>query len=134
MSNLPVREARTLLAGQEAFFVGFDVSAPLEQSEDDLSPVELVLRLLDLSTRSKKSADWELVDVLFQPVDRSYPWSSFAEYRKFLGLGRQYMTGERLEAFERSYLERCGANIRKDWHASRRLICGARLKRLVARR
>jgi NTE family protein len=75
MSNLPVREARTLLSGQEVFPVGFDVSAPVALSEDDLSTVELVLRLLDLSTRSKQSADRELIDVLFQPVDRSYPWS-----------------------------------------------------------
>jgi NTE family protein len=131
MSNLPVREARILLAGQEAFFVGFDVSAPVEQSEDDLSPVELVLRLLDLSTRSKQSADRELVDVLFQPVDRSYPWSSFSEYKEFLGLGRRCMTEERLEAFERSYLERCAANIRNDRNVFRRIISGARLKRLT---
>ena len=134
MSNLPVREARTLLAGQEAFFVGFDVSAPVEQSEDGLSPVELVLRLLDLSTRSKQSADRDLVDILFLPVDRSYPWSSFTEYEKFLGLGRRCMTVERLETFERSYLERCAASIRKDRIAPRKLISAARLKRLVARR
>jgi NTE family protein len=134
MSNLPVREARTLLAGQEAFFVGFDVSAPVDQSEDSLSPVELVLRLLDLSTRSKQSADRELVDVLFQPVDRFYPWSSFAEYKEFLGLGRRCMTGERLEAFEKLYLERCTANVHKDRNTARKFISVARLKRLVARR
>ena len=113
MSNLPVREARGLLSGQEAFLVGFDVSAPVEQSDDDLSPVELVLRLLDLSTRSKQSVDRELVDILFQPVDRSYPWSSFAEYQKFLQLGQRFITRERLDAFARSYLERCAANIRR---------------------
>jgi hypothetical protein len=28
MSNLPVREARALFAGQEVFLVGFNVSAP----------------------------------------------------------------------------------------------------------
>ncbi len=131
MSNLPVREARTLLAGREAFFVGFDVSAPVDQSEDSLSPVELVLRLLDLSTRSKQAADRELVDVLFQPVDRCCPWSSFAEYEEFLGLGRRYMTGERLAAFERSYLERCSANVRRDRNAFRRIISGARLKHVT---
>lgn len=134
MSNLPVREARTLLAGQEAFFVGFDVSAPVDQSEDALSPVELVLRLLDLSTRSKQAADRELVDVLLQPVDRSYPWSSFAEFEEFLGLGRRCMTGERLAAFERSYLERCTASVRRDRNAARKFISVARLRRLVARR
>jgi NTE family protein len=132
MSNLPVREARTLLAGQEAFFVGFDVSAPVEQSEDGLSPVELVLRLLDLSTRSKQSADRELIDALFQPVDRPYPWSSFAEYKEFLSLGRRCMTGERLAAFESSYLERCTLNVRKDRNAFRKSIMGARLKRLMS--
>ena len=73
MSNLPVREARTLLSGQELFLAGVDVSAPVELSADDLSTVELVLRLLDLSTRSKQCADRELLDVLFQPGDRSYP-------------------------------------------------------------
>jgi NTE family protein len=131
MSNLPVREARALLPGQEAFFVGFDVSAPVELSEDALSPVELVLRLLDLSTRSKQYADRELVDVLFQPVGRSYPWSSFAEYKKFLGLGRRCMTGKRLDALEKRYLEKCIANVRKDRNAFRKIISGARLKRLT---
>jgi NTE family protein len=132
MSNLPVREAQTLLAGQEMFLVGFDVSAPVELSEDDLSTVELVLRLLDLSTRSKQSADRELVDVLFQPVDRSYPWSSFAEYKKFIGLGRRFMTEERLAAFDRMYLEKCVANVRKDKNASRRYFSNAKLKRFMA--
>ena len=132
MSNLPVREARMLLAGQEGFLVGFDVSAPVDQSEDSLSPVELVLRLLDLSTRSKQSVDGELVDVLFQPVDRSYPWSSFAEYEEFLGLGRRCMTGERLAAFERSYLDACAVNVRKDRNTLRRIVSGARLKRLMS--
>jgi len=134
MSNLPVREARTLLAGQEVFLVGFDVSAPVELSEDDLSTVELVLRLLDLSTRSKQSADRELIDVLFQPVDRSYPWSSFAEYKEFFGLGRRYMTEERLAAFESMYLEKCVANVRKDKNVYRKYFSGAKLKRFMAQR
>jgi NTE family protein len=132
MSNLPVREARTLLAGQEAFLVGFDVSAPVELSEDDLSTVELVLRLLDLSTRSKQSADRELIDVLFRPVDRSYPWSSFGEYKEFVGLGRRYMTSERLAAFERMHLEKCIANVRRDKNAFRRYFSGAKLKSFMA--
>ena len=134
MSNLPVREAQALLAGQEMFLVGFDVSAPVELSEDDLSTVELVLRLLDLSTRSKQSADRELVDALFQPVDRSYPWSSFAEYKEYIGLGRRYMTEERLAAFERTYLDKCVANVRKDKNPSRRYFSGAKLKRFMAQR
>jgi NTE family protein len=134
MSNLPVREARTLLVGQEVFLVGFDVSAPVELSEDDLSTVELVLRLLDLSTRSKQSADRELIDVLFQPVDRSYPWSSFAEYKEFFGLGRRYMTEERLAAFERVYLEKCVANVRNDKNVTRKYFSGAKLKRFMAQR
>lgn len=133
MSNLPVREARTLLAGQEIFFVGFDVSPPVKLSEDDLSTVELVLRLLDLSTRSKQSADRELIDFLFQPVDRSYPWSSFAEYGKFFELGRQYMTEQRLAAFERTYLEKCAANIRADRNVSRKFFSGTKLRRFLAR-
>jgi len=101
MSNLPVREARTLLAGQEAFFGGSDVSAPVQLSDDDLSTVELVLRLLELSARSKQYVDRDLVDVLLQPVERSYPWSSFGEYKEFFTLGRRYLTKERLAAFER---------------------------------
>jgi predicted acylesterase/phospholipase RssA len=119
MSNLPVREAGILFAGQEVFLVGFDVSAPVELSEDDLSTVELVLRLLD---------------VLFQPVDRSYPWSSFAECKEFIGLGRWYMTEERLAAFERMYIEKCVANLRKDKNASRKYISGAKLKRFMTQR
>jgi NTE family protein len=131
MSNLPVREARSL-AGKDAFFVGFDVSTPVQQSGDGLSTVELVLRLLDLSTRSKQNADRELVDALFKPVDRFYPWSSFAEYEKYLGLGRRYMTEDRLVAFERSYLQACATNVRGDGNVARKLIFSARLKRLTS--
>ena len=131
MSNLPVREAQTLLAGQEAFLVGFDVSAPVGLSENDFSTVELVLRLLDLSTRSKQSADRDLIDVLFQPVDRSYPWSSFTEYKEYIGLGRRHMTVERLAAFEKMYLEECLANLRKDKNAFRRYFSGAKLNRVM---
>jgi NTE family protein len=130
MSNLPVREARSL-AGEDAYLVGFDVLGPVKLSGDSLSTVELVLRLLDLSTRSKQYADRELVDVLFQPVDRSCSWSSFAEYQKYLGLGRRHMTEDRLVAFEKSYLQACAANIRGDGNVARKLIFAARLKRLT---
>jgi NTE family protein len=132
MSNLPVREARTLLAGQDAFLVGFDVSAPVQLSEDDLSTVELILRLLDLSTRSKQYADRDLIDILLQPVDKSYPWSSFAEYKEYLDLGGRYMTEERLAAFERAYLDACAANVRKEKNAMRRYFSGVGLRRFRA--
>jgi NTE family protein len=132
MSNLPVREAQALRAGQETFFVGFDVSAPVELSEEDLSTVELILRLLELSTRSKQGVDRELTDVLLQPVDRSYPWSSFAEYNQFFDIGRSYMSEERLGAFENAYLAKCAINVRKDPNASRRFFSGGRLRRFVA--
>jgi NTE family protein len=132
MSNLPVREAQRLLAGQEVFFVGFDVTPPVLLSEDDLSTVELVLRLLDLSTRSKQYADRELIDVLFRPVEKTYPWSSFGEYREFIALGRAYITEERLIAFERMYLEKCAANVRKDRNAYRKFVSGRKLKRFMA--
>ena len=131
MSNFPVREARSL-AGEDAFFVGFDVTPPVRLSGDGLSTVELVLRLLELSTRSKQYADRELVDVLFQPVDRSYLWSSFAEYEMYLDLGRRHMTEERLVALERSYLQTCEANVRRDGNVARRLIFAGRLKRLMS--
>jgi NTE family protein len=132
MSNLPVREARRLLAGQEALLVGFDVTAPVSMSEDDLSTVELVLRLLDLSTRSKQYADRELIDVLFRPVAKAYPWSSFAEYEQYIALGQAYMTEERLAAFEGMYLEKCAANVRTDKSGYRRFVSGRKLKRLAA--
>ena len=96
--------------------------------------MELVLRLLDLSTRSKQAADRELIDVLLQPVDRSYPWSSFGEYKEFHGLGRRYMTEERLAALERTYLEKCAASVRKDKNAYRKHFSGAKLKHFMAQR
>jgi len=130
MANLPVREARSL-AGGEAFFVGFDVIAPVELFRDGLSSVELVLRLLDLSTRSKQAADRDLVDVLFQPVDRTYSWSSFAEYEKYIDLGRRHMSEQRLVAFERSYLAACAANVRGDRNVARRIVSATLLKRLT---
>jgi NTE family protein len=132
MANLPVREARTLLAGAEGFFVGFDVSAPVELAEDDLSTVELILRLLELSTRSKQRLDRDLLDVLLQPVDRHYAWSSFAEYATFFETGRRYMTEDRLRAFERAYCAKCIDNARKDTNLMRRLFSGAKLRRHLA--
>jgi predicted acylesterase/phospholipase RssA len=131
MSNLPAREARALLAGQDALLVGFDVSAPVELSADDLSTLELALRLLDLSTRSKQTADRLLVDVLFQPVDRSYPWSSFAEHKAFYDLGRRYLGEERLDGLEKAYLDKCAAKIRQDKNPARKHLAAARLKRIA---
>jgi NTE family protein len=122
MSNLPAREARALLAGQEALLVGFDVSAPVELSADDLSTLELAL---------KQTADRLLVDVLFQPVDRSYPWSSFAEHKAFYDLGRRYLGEERLDGLEKAYLDKCAAKIRQDKNPARKHLAAARLKRIA---
>jgi hypothetical protein len=44
------------------------------------------------------------------------------------------MTEERLAAFERMYLEKCVANLRKDKNASRKYISGAKLKRFMTQR
>jgi NTE family protein len=122
MSNLPAREARALLAGQDALLVGFDVSAPVELSADDLSTLELAL---------KQTADRLLVDVLFQPVDRSYPWSSFAEHKAFYDLGRRYLGEERLDGLEKAYLDKCAAKIRQDKNPARKHLAAARLKRIA---
>jgi NTE family protein len=132
MANLPVREARKLLGGQDAFLAGFDVSAPVEAVKKDLTPVELILRLIELSTRSKQGADRELVDFLLRPVNRRSAWSLVSQYTKFLDVGRKYMGEERVDAFEDAYLARCGARVRGDWNAARRLLAGARLRRLAA--
>jgi predicted acylesterase/phospholipase RssA len=133
MSNLPVREARLLLGGKDAFFAGFDVSAPVELSEENLSTVVLILRLLELATRSKQSVDRELIDVLLQPVDRSYPWSSFAQYDDFFDIGRRCMSGERLDNFEDAYLARCAAGVSRDPNVARKFLSRARLKRSMTR-
>jgi NTE family protein len=129
MSILPVREARALVAGQEAFFVGFDVSAPAQLSEEDHSAVELTLRRLRRLMRSRRGADKELIDILFQPVDRHRHWSSFGRYMEFLEIGRRYMTEQRLAAFEAGYLAQCEANLRKDRNAPRRFLSAARFQR-----
>jgi NTE family protein len=129
MANLPTREARSLLEGRDPFLAGFDVSAPLEQSEEELSHVELALRLLNLATRAKQEADRALLDVLFQPVEKSYPWSSFAQYRQFVELGRRYMTAERLAGFERAYVEKARRRAKKS--LSGRIFLIPRIKRAL---
>jgi NTE family protein len=73
MANLPVREARALVPGEDALLIGFHVSAPTPQADEELSALELALRLLSLATRAKQEADRELPEVLFQPVDSAFP-------------------------------------------------------------
>jgi NTE family protein len=131
MANLPVMEARTLLRGEDAVLAGFDVASPVAQSDDELSSMELVLRLLDLATRSTQNAHRELVDVLLKPLSNDYPWSSFSEFKRFIDLGRRYMTEDRLAAFEGICREKCLANIGKDRNIPRRLLASSRLNRLV---
>ena len=133
MTNLPAHEARALLAGADAFFAGFDVTAPVGQREEDLSTVELALRLLDLATRSRQHLDNEAVDVLLQPVDKEYSWSSFSEYRKFFGLGSTYMTAERCAALIAAFSNRCLANVRREGNLLRRIRAGARLRKVLRR-
>jgi hypothetical protein len=43
------------------------------------------------------------------------------------------MTEQRLAAFERTYLEKCAANIRADRNVSRRFFSGAKLRRFLSR-
>ncbi len=131
MANLPAREARRLARG-EAFLAGFDVSEPVERSEAPLSAAELAFRLFDLSARSKQAADRELLDVVFRPVESAHPWSSFADYRKFLAIGRGYVTDRRILAFEEAYLEKCRVSIGRLRFVAR-LRLEARLKGLVSR-
>lgn len=131
MANLPARQARLLLAGQHAVLVGFDVSSPVTQAAEEMSSVELALRLLDLATRSTQAADQELVDVLFRPVGKEYPWSSFTEYEKFIDLGREHMTGERLDGFNVTYRDKCHAAISRDPSALRRFSSSARLRKAL---
>jgi NTE family protein len=133
MANLPVRQARALLAGREVFYAGFDVSSPVGQKEEDLSTVELALRLLDLATRSRQAADSELLDVLFRPVDKEYPWSSFTEYRKYLDIGAAHMSAERCAAMIDSFSARCLANVRRDGSFSRKIRAAGRLRKVLGR-
>jgi NTE family protein len=130
MANLPVREARALVADEDPLFVGFDVSAPVQQTDEELSPMDLALRLLSLATRSKQAADRELVDVLFRPVDKAVPWSSFEAYRELVSMGREYMSEQRLADFERAYIAKCAASGRKSGNPLRRLLSRAGLQRL----
>jgi hypothetical protein len=106
----------------------------LAQADEELSSLELVLRLLDLAMRSRQAADMELVDVLFQPIDKEYVWSSFSEYRKFVDLGRDYMTADRVAAFENVLMQKCAANVGRDRSISRRIFASARLRRFTVRR
>jgi NTE family protein len=131
MANLPVREAMSLL-GREALVIGFDVSPPVGKPDRELSSLDLALRLLDLSIRSKQSADRELVDVLFDPVDRHYPWSSFSEYREFVDLGRNHMTEPRLSGLDSALVGKCREAIGREGNILRRLSASRRLRRAVA--
>ncbi|MBE3064601.1 MAG: patatin-like phospholipase family protein, partial [Spirochaetes bacterium] len=130
MANLPVREARALAGDEDAFLVGFDVSAPVQQNEEELSPMELALRLLSLATRSKQAADRELVDVLFQPVDKAVPWSSFEASRELISMGREYMSEQRLAELETAFIAKCVARAGREGNPARRMLARAGLKRL----
>ncbi len=130
MANIPVRQALGLLRGREAFLAAFDVSSPIERRDEDMSAMELALRLLDLSVRSKQRIDSELADVTFRPVEKTYPWSSFADYKAYSALGREYMTGERIAAFETAYLSKCAARVRKERGFFKRRAAAAALRRL----
>jgi NTE family protein len=130
MANLPVRQALGLLRGREAFIAAFDVSAPIERRDEDMSAMELALRFLDLSVRSKQGIDRELADVSFRPVDKVYPWSSFADYKTYSALGREYMTGERIAAFEAAYFSKCETRIRGERGFFKRRAATAALRRL----
>jgi NTE family protein len=129
MANLPVREARSLLPDQDLLVAGFDVLPPVSHTEEKLSSVELVLRLLDLAARSKQYADRELADLIFKPLNADYPWSSFTDYQKFIELGRAYMTEAHLEAFEAIFAEKCLAKSRKDPNLLRAFFASSRLRR-----
>jgi NTE family protein len=133
MANLPVREARALAADRDAFLVGFDVSAPVQQADEELSPLELALRLLSLATGSKQAADRELVDVLLQPVDKAVPWSSFDDYKELVTIGREYMSEKRLADFDAAYIAKCAACVERGWNPARRMLALSRLKRLEPR-
>jgi NTE family protein len=128
MTNLPVREARGLLPGQEVLLAGFDASSPLSQFDEEISSVESALGLLDPAARSTQSGDSELADILFQPAHEGYPRSSFTEYKKYIDLGRAYMTRDRLSAFERVYREKCASMVRNDKNAVRRFFATAKLR------
>jgi NTE family protein len=133
MANLPVREARSLYPEQDPMLVGFDVMSPVAQPEEELSSVELTLRLLDLAMRSKQKADRELVDIIFKPMDENYPWSAFSDFEKFIELGRQYMTEDRLAAFEKVVRAKCLANVKREKNITRRLVASARLERFMGK-
>ena len=131
MANLPVREAGALLPGERVLFAGFDVSAPVGPMEEDPTPVDLARRLIELATRSRQSADNALADVLFQPVDRQYHWSSFSEYRQLLDLGAEYMSAERSATLSAAFLSRCQAAVQREASFARRVRARARLRRVL---
>jgi NTE family protein len=133
MANLPVREARALLPGEDVFAIGLDVSAPLAQADEDLSAVELALRLLSLATRAKQDADRDLVDVLLQPVDRAFAWSSFSAWRELVEMGRSYMTEERLDSLEAAYADACRSRAREGTPLARVLTALGRGRRISPR-
>lgn len=100
MANLPVREALSLLGGEEAILLGLDVSAPSAEPEGELSSLELSLRLLDLATASKQEVDRMEVDILFQPLQEARTWLSMDERDTLVALGLACATPERLEGLE----------------------------------
>jgi NTE family protein len=134
MANLPIREARALLPGQNLFVAGFDVLPPAPRSEERFSSVELALRLLDLATRSKQYADRELADILFEPLNADFPWSSFAEYKNFIELGRAYMTDARLDAFETMFAGKSLAKSKEDPNPIRGFLASRRIERVLRER
>jgi NTE family protein len=131
MANLPVREAGALLPGEQVLLAGFDVSAPVGPMQEDPSPVDLARRLIELATRSRQSADNTLADVLFQPVDRQYHWSSFSEYRQLFDLGAAYMSAERSAMLSAVFLSRCQAAVLGEPSFARRIRASARLRRVL---
>ncbi len=133
MANLPVREARVLMEGGLLFVAGFDVSAPLVRPDEELSSLELVMRLLDLAAGSKQAADRELADVLFRPIDRNYAWSSFDEYRIFIDIGRNYMSEEKVDAFLTAYRDKCAIAIAAERRPVRRFFAERRLGKMAPR-
>ena len=131
MAGLPVREARALIPNGGLLLAAFDVQPPVPRFEEKLSSLELALRLLDLATRSKQYADRELADIVFMPLSADYPWSSFSEYEKFIALGREYMTEERLDAFESIYAEKCLEASGKGRWSPQAMLASARIRRIV---
>ncbi len=132
MANLPVREAEAIFRGRQALLVGFDVSAPVTKVDEELSSIELALRLLDLATRSAQAAERELVDVLFRPLEKDYLWSAFTEFQKFIEIGRHYMTPDRVAAFQDKYREKCVAGVSHEPNVLKRFFSRAKVKQIAS--